>query len=214
MVARRDMGVSFAPAKRAAVWPRPRREPGRWPVPRADARRRTEDLPLLALPACLSTLETKPWPRFFGALGRMRKSSLRRSVMAVPSASSGVSGRAKHADMPALARASRHKRHGGEAAACCATPTCRLAFDATRCRVLLSCLPPLPFAHAPSSGGPAARLHEQPARRRTRQWPQAGHVRGKTSAHGEAARSAARMCPHCARDNALKAIEWILPVAR
>jgi hypothetical protein len=32
------MGVSFAPAKRAAVWPRPRREPGRWPVPAADAR--------------------------------------------------------------------------------------------------------------------------------------------------------------------------------
>ena len=26
------MGVSFAPAKRAAVWPRPRREPGRWPA--------------------------------------------------------------------------------------------------------------------------------------------------------------------------------------
>src|SRR3546814_3902468 len=41
----------------------------------------------------------------------------------------GVSGRAKHADMPALARASRPKRHGGEAAACRATPMCRLAFD-------------------------------------------------------------------------------------
>src|SRR3546814_6853399 len=91
-----DLGVSFAPAKRAAVWPRPRREPGRWPA-RAplplDAGRRTEDLPLLALPACLSTLETKPWPRFFGALGRMRKSSSRRSLMAAFPVSSGASDR-------------------------------------------------------------------------------------------------------------------------
>jgi hypothetical protein len=39
MVTRRDMGVSFAPAKRAAVWPRPRREPGRWPVPSGAASR-------------------------------------------------------------------------------------------------------------------------------------------------------------------------------
>ncbi len=38
----------------------------------------------------------------------------------------------------------------------------------------LSCLPPLPLAPAPGIGGPAALLHEQPARRRTRQWPQAG----------------------------------------
>src|SRR5690606_13659124 len=127
-------------------------------------------LPLLALPACLSTLETKlgPLPRFFGALGRTRKSSSRRSVMAVPPASSGVSGRAKHADMPVSARASLHKRHGGEAAACRTTPMCRLAFDAAGCGVLLSCLPPLPLAGAPGSGGPAALLHEQPARRRTR----------------------------------------------
>lgn len=50
----------------------------------------------------------------------------------MPSASSGVSGRAKHADMPVSARASRHKRHGGEAAACRATPMCRRAFDAAR----------------------------------------------------------------------------------
>jgi len=51
MVTRRDMGVSFAPAKRAAVWPRPRREPGRWPVPLpvppGVPGRRTEVLPLL-----------------------------------------------------------------------------------------------------------------------------------------------------------------------
>jgi len=218
MVTRRDMGVSFAPAKRAAVWPRPRREPGRWtvplPVPPVVPGRRTEDLPPLALPACLSTLETKPWPRFFGALGRMRKSSSRRSVMVMPSATSGVSGRAKHADMPALARASRHKRHGGEAAACCATPTCRLAFDAARCRVLLSCLPPLPLAGAPGSGGPAALLREQPARRRTRRRPQAGRVRGKTPAHGKAARSAARMRWHCTRDDTRRATGAARPMAR
>ena len=124
MVTRRDMGVSFAPAKRAAVWPRPSREPGRWPMPAPlplPPGRRTADLPLLAFPACLSTLETKPWPRFFGALGRMRKSSSRRLVMAGLPASSGVSGRAKHVDMTASARASRPKRHGGKAAPCRAT---------------------------------------------------------------------------------------------
>src|SRR3546814_17327093 len=102
MVTRRDMGVSFAPAKRAAVWPRPRREPGRWPA-RAplplDAGRRTEDLPLLALPACLRTLETKPWPRLFGALGRMRKASSRRSLLATFPVSSSVPDRAKHEDI-------------------------------------------------------------------------------------------------------------------
>lgn len=166
------MGVSFAPAKRAAVWPRPRREPGRWPGPAAPGRR-TADLPLLALPACLSTLETKlcPWPlpRFFGALGRTRKSSSRRSVMAALPASSGVSCRAKHADMPALARPSRRTRHGGKAAACCVPPMCRLAFDAARCRVLLSCLPPFPFAVAPGVGGPAANAPMAAGRARPRQ---------------------------------------------
>ena len=78
------MGVSFAPAKRAAVAAPQARAgplPAALPEPLAPGRR-TEDLPLLALPACLSTLETKLWPRFFGALGRMRKSSSRRSVMA------------------------------------------------------------------------------------------------------------------------------------
>ncbi|CDI94603.1 aldehyde dehydrogenase [Pseudomonas aeruginosa PA38182] len=137
------------------VCPRPRREPGRWPaccpLPPASAGRRTADLPP-ALPTCLSTLETKPLSRFFGALGRMRKSSSRRSVMAVLSASSGVSGRGRHADIPALARAARHARHGGEAAPCRSSPTCRLMLRASRCRPLLSCLPfllcPAPLASA------------------------------------------------------------------
>lgn len=219
------MGVSFAPAKRAAVWPRPSREPGRWPacwpLPPATGRR-TADLPPLALPARLSTLETKLWPwplpRFFGAPGRTRKSSSRRSVMAAPLASSGVSGRAKHADMPALARASRPTRHGGKAAPCRATPMCRQAFDAARCRVLLSCLPPLPLAPAPGIGGPAALLHQQPARRRTRQWPQARRVRGKTPARWtaapKAARSAVRMHPHCTCDDKATNSRTTCPMAR
>ncbi len=198
MVTRRDIGVSFAPAKRAA------------------------DLPPLALPACLSTLETKLWPwplpRFFGAPGRTQKSWSPRSVMAVLPASSGVSERAKHADMPASARASRPTRHGGEAAPCRATPTCRLALRAAECRTLLSCLPPLPLAPAPGIGGPAALLHEQPARRRTRQWPQARRVRGKTPARWaaapKAARSAVRMHPHCTRDDTATNSRTTCPMAR
>ncbi|MBO2006771.1 hypothetical protein J4732_08075, partial [Serratia marcescens] len=43
---------------------------------------------------------------------------------------------------------------------------------------------------------PGGVLREQPARRRTRRRPQAGSVRGKTPAHGKAARSAARMRSH------------------
>ena len=38
---------------------------------------------------------------------------------------------------------------------------CRLAFDAARCRVLLSCLPPLPLAPAPGIVGPVALLRER-----------------------------------------------------
>lgn len=177
---------------------------------------------LLALRACLSTLETKPWSRFFGALGRMRKSSSRRLVMAALSESCGVSGRAKHADMPASARATRHKQHGGEAASCRATPTCRLALRADRCRTLLSCLPPLPLAGAPGSGGPVALLREQPARRRTRTRPQAGRVRGKTPARWTAAPEAARSAvpnakywhPHCTRDDTATASRTTRPIAR
>ncbi|KAG1208140.1 hypothetical protein G6F35_010881 [Rhizopus arrhizus] len=138
--------------------------------------------------------------------------------MVVLPASSGVSDRAKHADMPVLARASRHKRHGGKAAPCCANPTCRLAFDAARCRVLLSCLPPLPLAVAPGVGGPAALRCLQPARRRTRQWPQAGRVRGKTPARWMAApdvaRGAARMRPRCTRDDTAAATGTTCSMAR
>jgi hypothetical protein len=132
MVTRRDMGVSFAPAKRAAVWPRPSREPGRWPVPCRQLRTAHRRLAAAGFACLLEHLgnEALPWPlpRFFGALGRTRKSSSRRSVMAALPASSGVSCRAKHADMPALARPSRPTRHGGEAAPCRATPTCRQGF--------------------------------------------------------------------------------------
>ena len=89
--------------------------------------------------------------------------------------------------------------------ACCPKPMCRLALRAPWCRALQSCLPPLPLAGAPGSGGPVALLHEQPARRRTRTRPQAGRVRGKTPARWiaapKAARSAARMRSHCTRDD-------------
>ncbi|STU93262.1 Uncharacterised protein [Klebsiella pneumoniae] len=73
MVTRRDMGVSFAPgeARRRVAAPQARAGPLASAPPGAPAvpGRRTEDLPLLALPACWSTLETKPWPRFFGHWG-------------------------------------------------------------------------------------------------------------------------------------------------
>src|SRR3546814_9202264 len=77
----------------------------RAPLP-LDAGRRTEDLPLLALPACLSTLEMKPWPRFFGALGRMRNSSSRRSVMAVFPASASVRSEEHTSELQSLMRIS------------------------------------------------------------------------------------------------------------
>ena len=213
MVTRRENDVSAVPVKRAAVWPRPRRGPGRWPVVPADVCRRAEDLPPLALPVCLSTLETKPCPlpRCFGALGRSRKSSSRRSLMAKSPTNCGVLYRVKHAGQSTLVRVSRSTRHGGDAASCRTTPTCRLTLRVARCRPLLSCLPPLPFADAQSVGGPAALCCWQAARRRTRQWPQAGRVRGKTPAHGMAVRSAAPDTQDwrslCTRDDTLKAIE-------
>lgn len=224
MVTRRDIGVSFAPAKRAAVWPRPSREPGRWPacwpLPPAVGRR-TADLPPLALPACLSTLETKLWPwpllgssarqgapRNHGRRGRSWLCSLQ--APACPSVRSTRT--CLHRRVP------RAHAHGGEAAPCRATPTCRLALRAAECRTLLSCLPPLPLAPAPGIGGPAALLHEQPARRRTRQWPQARRVRGKTPARWaaapKAARSAVRMHPHCTRDDTATNSRTTCPMAR
>ena len=146
--------------------------------------RRTADLPPLALPACLSTLETKLWPwplpRFFGAPGRTQKSWSPRSVMAVLPASSGVSERAKHADMPASARASRPTRHGGEAAPCRATPTCRLALRAAECRTLC-----LAFRLCPSLP-----LRASAARRRccTSSQPAGEHANGRRPGAFEARR--------------------------
>ena len=171
----------------APPYGRVRREPGRWPacwpLPPAVGRR-TADLPPLALPACLSTLETKLWPwplpRFFGAPGRTQKSWSPRSVMAVLPASSGVSERAKHADMPASARASRPTRHGGEAAPCRATPTCRLALRAAECRTLC-----LAFRLCPSLP-----LRASAARRRccTSSQPAGEHANGRRPGAFEARR--------------------------
>jgi hypothetical protein len=128
--------------------------------------------------------------------------------------------------MPALARASRPKRHGGEAAPCRATPTCRLALRAAGCRPLLSCLPPLPPAYAPGSVGPAALCFPQPAPRRTRPGPRTQRVLGKTPARWTAAPKAARSAvsnaqdwqPHRTRDDtasiAMSASRTTRPMAR
>jgi len=76
----------------------------------------------------------------------------------------------------------------------------------------------LPLAPAPGLGGPAALPHPQPARRRTRRWPQAGRVRGKTPARWTAApdvaRSAARMRSRCTRDDTAAATGTTCPMAR
>jgi hypothetical protein len=101
--------------------------------------------------------------------------------MAVLPASSGVSGRAKHADMPASARASRATRHGGEAAPCRATPTCRLAFDAAqvpRPFVLPSAFAPRWRSGQRRPGGAAARAASAPANAATA----AGRARSRQDA--------------------------------
>jgi hypothetical protein len=123
MVTRRDMGVSFAPAKRAAVWPRPSREPGRWPVPAARTAHRR--LAAAGFAGLLEHLGNEALPLALAPVLRGAGAHAEIVVAAVGHGCScklGVSGRAKHADMPALARASRPTRHGGEAAPCRATP--------------------------------------------------------------------------------------------
>ena len=71
---------------------------------------------------------------------------------------------------------------------------------------------------SPGVGGPAALLHQQPARRRTRQWPQAGRVRGKTPARWTAARSAVPNAedwhPYCTRDDTAKTCKTTRLIAR
>ena len=87
MVTRRDMGVSFAPAKRA-VWPRPRRElgAGRWPVPAA-ARTAHRGLAAAGLACLLEHLGDEALAPVLRGAGGTRKSSSRRSVMAALPAS-------------------------------------------------------------------------------------------------------------------------------
>src|SRR3546814_15721847 len=97
-----------------SVWPRPRREPGRWParaLPLLPAGRRTEHLPPLALPACLSPLATLPRPRPFGALGRLRTNSDRRSGMLGLPAIPCISGRETPATVPDIAAGSAPNLH-------------------------------------------------------------------------------------------------------
>ncbi len=107
----------------------------------------------------------------------------------IPPSKAVAARRARHALCSMPPRPWRSSRHGAATGACRATPTCRLLFRATTCRDLLSCPPPLPLAVAPGIGGPAALCCWQPARRRTRPQPKAGHDRGKTSAHWMAAQS-------------------------
>jgi hypothetical protein len=136
MVTRRDMGVSFAPAKRAAVWPRPRREPGRWPVLAAASRCRTAHRRLAAagLAGLLEHLGNE-------ALAPVLRGAGAHAEIVIAAVGHGCSLQAPACPVvrstrtclhrrgpraPAARRRSRVPRH----------PTCRLAFDAARCRVL------------------------------------------------------------------------------
>jgi hypothetical protein len=200
--------------------PKPRAA-GRVLAAPASAGRRTADLPPLALPACLSTLETKLWPwplpRFFGALGRTGNRrrggrSWLRSLQALACPVVRSTRTCLHWRGPRAPR-------GTAAKPLRAAPPPRADWLSTRqVPRPLSCLPPLPLAVAPGIGGPAALLHEQPARRRTRQWPQARRVRGKTPARWtaapKAARSAVRMHPHCTRDDTATNSRTTCPMAR
>ena len=198
------------------------REPGRWPacwpLPPAVGRR-TADLPPLALPACLSTLERSSGPglclgssarqgapRNHGRRGRSWLCSLQ--APACPSVRSTRT--CLHRRVPRAPRGTAAKPRR-------AAPHVQTGFAGGRVPNPLSCLPPLPLAPAPGIGGPAALLHEQPARRRTRQWPQAGRVRARRLHVGgcaEAARSAVRMHPHCTRDDTATNSRTTCPMAR
>jgi hypothetical protein len=81
--------------------------------------------------------------RFFGALGRTRKSSSRRSVMAALPASSGVSG-VRSTRTCLHWRGPRAPRGTAAKPLRAAPPHVQTGFRRGRCRVLLSCLPPLP----------------------------------------------------------------------
>ena len=166
MVTRRDIGVSFAPAKRAAVWPRPPRAgplAGALALAAGRGGMAHHRLAAAGLASLLQHLGNEALalalaPVLRGA-GRTRKSSSRRSVMAARKLRRVLSCEARgHA---CIARASRPTRHGGEAAPCRATPCAdRLS---TRPGAASFCLPPLPFAVAQGVGGPAALCCSQPA---------------------------------------------------
>ncbi len=168
MVARRDIGVSFAPAKRAAV-AAPQARAG--PLAGATRRCRTAHRGLAAagFARLFEHLETKlcPWPlpRFFGALGARgnRRRGGRSWLRSLQALACPV---VKHADMPALARPSRRTRHGGKAAPCRATPCADWLSTRPGAASFLSlAFRLLPFAVAPGSGGRrrAARAASAPA---------------------------------------------------
>ena len=200
------MGVSFAPAKRAAVAaPQARAGPLPAAPPRAAGSARTAHRGLAAAGlACLfehlGNEALAPVLRGAGADAEIVVAAVGHGCAP---ASSGVSGRAKHADMPAL----RGPRAPSGTAA---KPRARYPMQTGfRCGPV-----PRPFvlpsAFAPRSRSghrrPGALLHPQPAHRRTRRWtslePQAERVRGKTPARRTAAPKA-RMHAHCTRDDTL-----------
>ncbi len=182
-------------AKRAAdIWPRPSREPGRWPacwpLPPAVGRR-TADLPPLALPACLSTLETE-------ALALAFASVLRRA-RAHPEMISGRRGRSWRVCKLRRVRACEARGHAC-IGACLAPHAARRRSRAVprhpHVQIVAGaeCLKPLPLAFRLC---PSLPLRHSAARRRCctssqpagedAQWPQARRVRGKTPARWAAA---------------------------
>ena len=170
------------------------------------AGRRTADLPPLALPACLSTLETKPWPRFFGALGADAEIVIVGGCSCAVSLEARRVRRAKHADgrqSGAAPRTHAARRRSRLRAA----PPPRADWLSTRPGAASFCLafrlcPSLSLRASASRRRCAAR--SQPAGERSH-GHRPGAFEARAPAHVKAApdvaRSAARMRSHCTRDD-------------
>ncbi len=215
--------VSALHLRSALPYGRACREPGRWPacwpLPPATGRR-TADLPPLALPARLSTLETKLWPRLClgssarrGAPGNRRRGgrSWQRPRKLRRLRACEARGHA------CIGAGLRPTRHGGKAAPCRATPCADRPSTRPGAASFV-----LPSAFAPRSrsghrrpGGAAAPAASSPANT-----PMAAglRVRGKTPARWtvapKAARSAVRMHPHCTCDDKATNSRTTCPMAR
>ena len=163
----------------------------------ASARTAHRRLAAAGLARLLEYLGTKLWPwplpRFVGALGRTRKSSSRRSVMAA----------LPQAPACPVARSTRTCLHWRGPRAPRGTARSRAAFPHVQTGFRRGLVPCLSFALRWRSGQrrpAAAGAASAPANARTGR-PQAERVRGKTPARWTAAPKAARaarMRPHCA----------------